>query len=107
MRVLVTGGSGFIGSHVLDALAANVALVLRGTPPLDQLEEAFQGGAVGAQAAYALSYQAVTDLAALDPARGLKALLEAHAREVTRLPVDDAAVLVDVDTPDDYARTRV
>ncbi len=42
----------------------------------------------------------------LDPARGLKALLEAHAAEVTRLPVDDRAVLVDVDTPEDYARTR-
>ena len=42
----------------------------------------------------------------LDPARGLKALLEAHAAEVTRLPVADRAVLVDVDTPEDYARTR-
>ena len=42
----------------------------------------------------------------LDPARGLKALLEAHAAEVTRLPVEDRAVLVDVDTPEDYARTR-
>jgi CTP:molybdopterin cytidylyltransferase MocA len=42
----------------------------------------------------------------LDPARGLKALLEAHAVEVTRLAVGDAAVLVDVDTPEDYARTR-
>ena len=42
----------------------------------------------------------------LDPARGLKALLDARASDVTRLPVADAAVLVDVDTPDDYARTR-
>jgi CTP:molybdopterin cytidylyltransferase MocA len=42
----------------------------------------------------------------LDPARGLKALFEAHTAAVTRLPVDDRAVLVDVDTPDDYARTR-
>jgi molybdenum cofactor cytidylyltransferase len=42
----------------------------------------------------------------LDPTRGLKALLEAHAAEVTRLPMDDRAVLVDVDTPEDYARTR-
>jgi molybdenum cofactor cytidylyltransferase len=42
----------------------------------------------------------------LDPSRGLKALLDAHAADVTRLPVDDAVVLVDVDTPDDYARTR-
>jgi molybdenum cofactor cytidylyltransferase len=42
----------------------------------------------------------------LDPARGLKALLDARAAEVTRLPVADRAVLVDVDTPGDYARTR-
>jgi molybdenum cofactor cytidylyltransferase len=42
----------------------------------------------------------------LDPARGLKALLDAHAADVTRLLTADGAVLVDVDTPDDYARTR-
>ncbi len=46
------------------------------------------------------------EIEALDPARGLKALLEAHAAEVVRLPVADGGVLVDVDTPDDYARTR-
>lgn len=46
------------------------------------------------------------DVAALDPARGLKALLTARAGDVARLPVGDPAVLVDVDTPDDYARTR-
>lgn len=46
------------------------------------------------------------EIMTLDPARGLKALLDAHAAEVVRLPVADAAVLVDVDTPDDYARTR-
>lgn len=46
------------------------------------------------------------EVAALDPARGLKALLDAHAAEVERLPVADRGVLVDVDTPDDYARTR-
>jgi CTP:molybdopterin cytidylyltransferase MocA len=46
------------------------------------------------------------EVLALDPARGLKALMEAHAADVTRLPVADRAVLVDVDTPEDYARTR-
>jgi len=46
------------------------------------------------------------EVAALDPARGLKALLDAHAGSVTRLPVADRGVLIDVDTPDDYARTR-
>jgi len=54
-----------------DALAANVALALRGTPTLDQLEDAFSGGAVSAQAAYALSYRAVLELASMDQARGL------------------------------------
>lgn len=58
-----------------DALTANMALVLRGTPSLAQLEDAFRGGTVGAQAAYAFSYRAVTDLAALDPERGLTLFL--------------------------------
>jgi CTP:molybdopterin cytidylyltransferase MocA len=49
------------------------------------------------------------EIAALErsaPERGLKALLDAHAGEVERLAVADRAVLVDVDTPEDYARTR-
>jgi hypothetical protein len=54
-----------------DALAANLALALRGAPTLDQLEEGFAGGAVTAQSAYAFSYRAVLDLASLDPDRGL------------------------------------
>jgi hypothetical protein len=54
-----------------DVLAANVALALRGTPSLDQLDEGFHGGSVAAQSSYALSYRAVTELAALDPDRGL------------------------------------
>lgn len=40
---------------------------------------------------------------ALASERGLKALLDAHRAEVVRLPVDDRAVLVDVDTPRDLA----
>ena len=54
-----------------DVLAANVALALKGTPSLDELEAGFQGGSVAAQSAYALSYRAVTELASLDPQRGL------------------------------------
>ena len=54
-----------------DVLAANVALALRGTPSLDALEAGFRGGSVAAQSAYALSYRAVLELAALDPVRGL------------------------------------
>ena len=54
-----------------DVLAANVALALKGTPSLDELDAGFQGGSVAAQSAYALSYRAVTELASLDPDRGL------------------------------------
>lgn len=54
-----------------DVLAANLALALRGTPSLDQLEEGFRGGSVAAQSSYALSYRAVTELASLDKERGL------------------------------------
>lgn len=54
-----------------DVLAANVALAVRGAPSLDELERSFSGGAVAAQAAYALAYRAVAELAAEDPERGL------------------------------------
>ena len=54
-----------------DVLAANVALALKGTPSLDELDDGFRGGSVAAQSAYALSYRAVTELASLDPDRGL------------------------------------
>jgi len=54
-----------------DALAANVALALRGAPTLDELEQSFGGGSSAAQSAYALSYRAVADLASLDRDRGL------------------------------------
>ena len=54
-----------------DALAANVALALRGAPSLDELEASFEGGSAAAQSAYALSYRAVVDLSSLDRDRGL------------------------------------
>jgi hypothetical protein len=71
-----------------DVLAANVALALRGAPSLEQLEESFSGGAVAAQSAYALSYRAVTELASLDPERGLSLLFD----HWTRSPSLDVAV---------------
>ena len=55
-----------------EVLAANVGLVLHGIPAsLDSLEDDFHGGASRASGAYALAYRAVSDLAALDPQRGL------------------------------------
>jgi hypothetical protein len=66
-----------------DALAANVALALRGAPTLDQLEQSFGGGSSAAQSAYALSYRAVADLAALDPDRGLSLFFQYWADGAT------------------------
>jgi hypothetical protein len=71
-----------------DVLAANVALALKGTPSLDQLEDYFGGGSVSAQAAYALSYRAVLELASMDQARGLSLFFTYWEQERTL----DAAV---------------
>ena len=60
-----------------DAMAAYVALALRGVPTLDELEDSFSQGATSAQSAYALALRAVEDLAALDPRRGLAPLFVA------------------------------
>lgn len=53
------------------ALTTSIALVFHGVPPLDSLDAMFMGRAMQATAAYALSYRAVSELAALDPQRGL------------------------------------
>jgi hypothetical protein len=55
-----------------EVLSANVGLVLHGIPAsLDSLEDGFHGGSSRASGAYALAYRAVSDLASLDPQRGL------------------------------------
>jgi hypothetical protein len=54
-----------------DALAANIALALRGAPTFTELDAQFGGGTITAQNAYALAYRAVVELAALDPSDGL------------------------------------
>ena len=46
------------------------------------------------------------ELTTLDPTRGLKALVEAHPDRVQRLPTNDPGVLVDIDTPEDFARAN-
>jgi hypothetical protein len=63
-----------------DALRTNLALVIRGTPTLDELERWFGAGASRAEAAYALSYRAVAEFASLDPQRGLSVLLSEWSR---------------------------
>jgi hypothetical protein len=60
-----------------DALAANIALAVRGSPSLDELDEQFNAGSTSAQNAYALAYRAVVELAALDSANGLSRLFVA------------------------------
>lgn len=54
-----------------EMLTANFALAIHGMPTLDELDDEFTGGTVRAQQAYALSYRAVSELASLDPDRGL------------------------------------
>jgi peptidase MA superfamily protein len=58
-----------------DMLAANFALAIRGMPTLDELDDQFTQGATSAQAAYALAYRAVDDMASMDPRHGLALLL--------------------------------
>ncbi|HSJ65686.1 MAG TPA: hypothetical protein VK922_17475 [Gemmatimonadaceae bacterium] len=59
-----------------EVLATSFALLVRGLPTLDSLDRWFAGGSSQAGAAYALAYRAVSDLAALDPERGLTLLFE-------------------------------
>jgi hypothetical protein len=54
-----------------DALAANFALAIRGMPTFDELDDQFTQGSTAAQAAYALAYRAVDDLATIDQHHGL------------------------------------
>ncbi|GAC1515372.1 MAG: hypothetical protein NVS1B4_05540 [Gemmatimonadaceae bacterium] len=57
-----------------EILATNLALVWRGVPSLDSLDELFAGRAPVAEAAYALAFRAVAELAAIDRQRGLTVL---------------------------------
>lgn len=48
----------------------------------------------------------VAEIATLEPAVGLRQLLERHPGEVLALPVDDPGVLADLDTTEEYAALR-
>jgi len=54
-----------------EVLATNFALALRGMPSFDELDDRFTQGATSAQAAYALAYRAVDDMASIDTSHGL------------------------------------
>jgi hypothetical protein len=64
-----------------EVLATSLSLVVHGLPRLDSLDNAFYSGSVRAQAAYALAYRAVAELAALDPERGLTLFFQYWKRE--------------------------
>jgi hypothetical protein len=66
-----------------DALAANLALVVKGTPSFDALDSEFFEGATTAQTAYALAYGAVDQLASLDTAHGLSRFFASWKREAS------------------------
>jgi Peptidase MA superfamily len=74
--------SGEVGRD--NALAANLALAIRGTPTLAAVDTGLTGTALEADASYALAYRAVADLAARDPRNGLT-LLFAYWQETGSL----------------------
>ncbi len=46
------------------------------------------------------------EVLALDPADGLRRLMRTHAEDIAEVEVDDANILRDLDTPEDYAATK-
>lgn len=46
----------------------------------------------------------LVEIAGLDPAVGLRQLLERRSRDLAEVPVDDPGVVLDIDTPEDYER---
>lgn len=54
-----------------ELLATNLALLVRGAPSVDEIEDWFHEGSGSAGKAYALAHRAVAEMAALDPDRGL------------------------------------
>jgi len=49
-----------------------------------------------------LSTRYRTEVESLDPGIGLRQLLDRHPEEILEVPVDDPAILRDLDTPEDY-----
>jgi molybdenum cofactor cytidylyltransferase len=50
----------------------------------------------------AIAPDLLPEIETLDPAIGLKQILERHAGAVLEVPVDDPGAVRDVDTPEDY-----
>jgi molybdenum cofactor cytidylyltransferase len=49
-------------------------------------------------------FRLATEVFGLPPDQGLNSLLKLHATEILQIETDSAAVVADLDTPDDYAR---
>ena len=64
-----------------EVLATSMALAMRRVPSLDSLDKEFYAGSGRASAAYALAYRAVSDIARLDPERGLALFFRYWAEE--------------------------
>ncbi len=59
-----------------ELLTTSLVLLTKGVPTLDTLDREFLAGATRAEAAYALAYRAVAELATLDNERGLSLFFE-------------------------------
>jgi hypothetical protein len=89
-----------------ESLATNVALLLGGMPTLDSLEQGFYHGSRDAEESYALAYRAVSDLASLDPARGLTLFFRYWKASGRFDPAVRAAYGMTADAFEDLWRTR-
>ena len=47
------------------------------------------------------------EIEGLDPAVGLRGLLARHPGRVRRVPLEEAGIVLDLDTPDDYRKARL
>ncbi len=92
--VLMLGDQPFLNPATVDALIGDHEADRRGL-----LVPAFRGRR-GHPLLVGLEYR--DEVLALDPAQGLRALLQAHPVDIREVPVPDANILRDLDTPEDY-----
>jgi hypothetical protein len=89
-----------------ESLATNLALLIGGMPTLDSLEQGFYHGSRDAEQSYALAYRAVSDLASLDPERGLTLFFRYWKADGRFDPAVRAAFGMTADAFEDLWRAR-
>jgi len=89
-----------------ESLATNVALFVGGMPTLDSLEAGFYRGSRDAEQSYALAFRAVSDLASLDPERGLTVFFQEWRASGRFDPAVRAAYGTTADAFEQLWRTR-